>query len=352
MKKIAQTACELLDKGEAFVLATIISHSGSTPRTAGSKMIVTADGRGIGTIGGGLLEAGAMSRAVELIRLGQSARMPFDLSHDTVDSMDMICGGQAEVLLDCVTPTAMNRTVFDRWRQMMDGRQKGALLTVFGQSDHQTGVTAHCLVAIGGRLVGDLSLPDMDREKVLAWASDSSAVRTMAFDGGFVVVEPTQRVGTAYLFGAGHVARSAAEVAAMVGFRVSVADDREEYANRERFPSAAEIRVLECFDDAFSGLSVGKDDCVVILTRGHIHDKTVLAQALRTDAGYIGMIGSRRKRDAIYQALFKEGFVQADIDRVHSPIGLPIGAETPEEIAVSIVAELIRHRADKRNAQF
>ena len=151
MKMIAQTACELLDKGEAFVLATIINHSGSTPRTSGSKMIVTADGRGIGTIGGGLLEAGAMSRAAELIRLGQSARMPFDLSHDTVDSMDMICGGQAEVLLDYVSPTEMNRAVFDRWRQMLDERQKGSLLTVFSQSENQVGATAHCLVATDRR---------------------------------------------------------------------------------------------------------------------------------------------------------------------------------------------------------
>ncbi|MBR9987749.1 MAG: XdhC family protein [Desulfosarcina sp.] len=342
MKMIAQTACELLDKGEAFVLATIISHSGSTPRTSGSKMIVTADGRGVGTIGGGRLEAGAMSRAAELIRLGQSARMSFDLSHDTVDSTDMICGGQAEVLLDCVSPTAMNRTVFDRWRRMLDERQKGALLTAFSQSENQVGATAHCLAATAGGIVGDLTLPDIDREKALAMAADASAVQTLVFDGALVVIEPTQRVCTAYLFGAGHVARATAAMAAAVGFRVSVADDREEYANRKRFREASEIRVLESFGNAFLGLVVGKDDFIVILTRGHLHDKTVLAQALRTGAGYIGMIGSRRKRDAIYRALFKEGFSQGDVDRVHSPIGLPIGAETPEEIAVSIVAEMIQ----------
>lgn len=345
MKKIAQSACELLDRGEAFVLATIVSHSGSTPRTSGSKMIVTADGRGIGTIGGGMLEAGAMSRAVELIRLGQSARMPFDLSHGTVDSMDMICGGQAEVLLDCVPPTAMNRTVFDRWRQMLCKRQKGALLTVFSQSENRVGATSHCLIATAGGIVGDLPLRGTDREKVLAMAAGTPAVRTLAVGAALVVVEPTQRVCSAYLFGAGHVALATAAMAAMVEFRVSVADDRKEYANRERFRGAAEIRVLECFDDAFSGLSVGKDDFIVILTRGHLHDKTVLAQALRTGAGYIGMIGSRSKRDAIYGVLFKEGFSQGDIDRVHSPIGLSIGAETPEEIAVSIVAEMIQARS-------
>ncbi len=342
MKKIAQTACELLEKGDAFVLATIVSHSGSTPRTSGSKMIVTADGRGVGTIGGGLLEAGAMSRAAELIRFGQSARMSFDLSHDTVDSMDMICGGQAEVLLDCMLPTEMNRSVFNRWRRMLDEREKGSLFIIVMESENRVGTTAHCLATVDGEIVGDFPLPDTEREKVLALAAESSTVRTLAFDGGFVVIEPTHRVPTVYLFGAGHVARSTAAMAAMVAFRVSVADDREEYANRERFRDASEIRVLERFDDAFSGLSVNRDDFIVILTRGHLHDKTVLAQALKTGAGYIGMIGSRRKRDAIYGALLKEGFSQRDIDRVHSPIGLSIGAETPEEIAVSIVAQMIQ----------
>ena len=342
MKMIAQTACELLDKGEAFVLATIINHSGSTPRTSGSKMIVTAGGRGIGTIGGGLLEAGAMSRAAEMIRFGQSARISFDLGHDIVDSMDMICGGQAEVLLDCVSPTEMNRVVFNRWRRMLDERQKGSLFIIVMGSENEVGTTAHGLATVDGEIVGDFPLPDMEREQVLALAAESSTVRTLAFDGAFVVIEPTQRVCTAFLFGAGHVARATAAMAAVVGFRVSVADDREEYANRKRFREASEIRVLERFDDAFSGLSVNRDDFIVILTRGHLHDKTVLAQALKTGAGYIGMIGSQRKRDAIYRALFKEGFSKRDIDRVHSPIGLSIGAETPEEIAVSIVAEMIQ----------
>ena len=176
-----------------------------------------------------------MSRAAELIQLGQSARMPFDLSHDTVDSMDMICGGQAEVFLDCVSPTAMNRTVFEQWSRMLGYRQKGSLITVFVESENKAGDVVHCLATPAGGIVGDMPLPDLEREKVLATAADSSAVQTLAFAGAFVVVEPTQRVFTAYLFGAGHVARSTAAMAAIVEFRVSVADDRAEYANRKRF---------------------------------------------------------------------------------------------------------------------
>ena len=345
MIMIAQAACELLEKGDSFVLATIVSNKGSTPRTSGSKMVVTADGKGVGTIGGGLLEAGAMSKAVELIPRGQSSIISFDLSHATVTAMDMICGGQAEVLLDCVSPTPTNRMVFDRWRQMLHKGQQGSLLTVVTGSTHKIDTVAHGLVMSDGRVVGDLALSEPDREQVVAVAATASAVQSMVFDGLFVVIEPASRSGTAYLFGAGHVARATAAVAVMAGFRISVCDDRNEYANREHFPEARQIRVLDDFARAFAGLTVGRQDFVLILTRGHLHDKTVLAQALGTEAGYIGMIGSRKKRDAIYTALLHEGFSQADLDRVHSPIGLPIGAETPEEIAVSILAELILVRA-------
>jgi xanthine dehydrogenase accessory factor len=348
MNLIAQAANNLLEKGDPFVLATIISHSGSTPRTAGSRMIITGDGRGIGTIGGGLLEAHVMARAVELIACGQSAIMPFDLSFPTVDTMDMICGGRAEVLLDCIVPDPANVALFDRWQAMTDNREVGWLLTVVAGGDTVERID-RCLLTADGVMIGEWPRSDLERQQVTTAAMEATAITTVVLDDAFVVVELAQRASTVHLFGAGHVALCTARVAHMVGFRVVVADDRTEYANARRFPDAHEIRVLERFDQALAGQTVGGDDYVVILTRGHLHDQTVLAQALRTDAGYIGMIGSHRKRDAIYRALRKDGISQTNIDRVHSPIGVSIGAETPEEIAVSIVAELIAVRARNRS---
>jgi xanthine dehydrogenase accessory factor len=347
MSTIFETVQTLLDREAPFVLATIVSHAGSTPRSSGSKMIITADGNGIGTIGGGLLEATAMSRAVELIRQRTSAIMPVDLSSRAVATMDMICGGAAEVLLDCVVPTAENREVFRAWSAMLAVGGKGCLLTrVMTAADEADGVRAdHALANARGEIeAGSFSLTAEQLDRVSAVAA-SPEIATIAIDGGFVVVEPAIRVCTAYFFGAGHVSRPTAQIAALVGFRVEVADDREAYANAERFPEAGAIRVLDTFDDCLPASPLGPDDYVVIVTRGHLHDKTVLAQALRTGAGYIGMIGSRKKRAAIYRALLDEGFTQADLDRVYSPIGLSIGAETPEEIAVSIVGEMIAVRA-------
>ncbi|MFZ3046285.1 MAG: XdhC family protein, partial [Desulfatirhabdiaceae bacterium] len=141
--------------------------------------------------------------------------------------------------------------------------------------------------------------------------------------------------------------RETAILSKMIGFETVVLDDRPEFANRERFPEADEIRILSSFDCALDGLVIDGKGYIVILTRGHLHDKTVLGLALRKPARYIGMIGSRKKRDAIYRALEREGFSNDDLARVHSPIGLSIGAQTPAEIAVSIAAELIRVRRER-----
>jgi len=142
------------------------------------------------------------------------------------------------------------------------------------------------------------------------------------------------------LFGAGHVAQSVAKIAAMAGFEVTVVDDREAYANRERFPSAANVVVAE-FDKALKNVSPRENSYIVIVTRGHRDDMRILRWAVATTARYVGMIGSRRKVAALYKELEKEGISATAFERVNAPVGLEIGAVTPEEIAVAIVAELI-----------
>lgn len=160
------------------------------------------------------------------------------------------------------------------------------------------------------------------------------------------VIDPVGNRGTALIFGAGHVGRNLVPVLSSVEFRTVVLDDRQEFASRERFGSVDEIVHLDSFEEAFKGVTIDERSYIIIVTRGHLHDRTVLRQALRTKAAYIGVIGSRTKRDLTFQALLDEGFAKADLERIHSPIGLPIKAETPAEIAVSIAAELIRIRAE------
>lgn len=158
-------------------------------------------------------------------------------------------------------------------------------------------------------------------------------------------IEEFKLKSTAYIFGGGHVAYALEPVLRHVDFRTVVIDDREEYANPQRYPHAERTVVVSDFDHAFDDIEADEDSYIIIVTRGHRGDLQVLRQALRRPLAYLGMIGSRRKNRLLYDALRKEGVTEEQIAQVHSPIGLDIGAETPEEIAVSIVAEIIRERA-------
>jgi xanthine dehydrogenase accessory factor len=194
---------------------------------------------------------------------------------------------------------------------------------------------------------GSLDMTDltMDTLKHQRRRAESALI---ASGGVRYLLQPLVLPDRVIIAGAGHVAQELATLCHFLGLRTVVIDDRREFAGRDRFPTAEEIVISpEAFQDCFLGMEIDGDCCIAIVTRGHEHDRNVLAQALRTGAGYIGMIGSRRKRDAIYRSLRGEGFSPEDLARVHCPIGIAIGARTPAEIAVSIAAELIALWAGK-----
>jgi xanthine dehydrogenase accessory factor len=163
-----------------------------------------------------------------------------------------------------------------------------------------------------------------------------------------IFIEPVLPPALLYVFGAGHVSIGLYNVARKAGFDVIVVDDREAYANRERFPEAKQV-IADDFDSAMARLSPGESAYIVIVTRGHRDDMRVLRWAVQTRARYVGMIGSRRKTITVFRELVKEGLSPKLFERVHAPVGLDIGAITPEEIAVAITAELIavRRRVDR-----
>jgi xanthine dehydrogenase accessory factor len=345
MMELAGRLCAILGRGEPAVVATILSRQGSAPRTAGSKMVVEKSGRFDGTIGGGKLEAEVLARAHRVLTDGRPQMMRFDLTRDNIAAMDMICGGTVEVLVDRVAAQEDAVLVFETWRRLLSQKKTGILVTVITESPSGLVATEHCLILSDGSTAGGWPLSDGLLNRLAATAVKGGAAHVMSAENARLLLEPVSPSRTLLIFGAGHVSMPTARLAVEVGFRVVVVDDRKEFANRDRFPAADEIIVPDDFASVLSGISVDEGTFVVIVTRGHRHDKDVLAQVLRTGAGYIGMIGSRRKRDAIYRALRAEGFTGADFDRVYCPVGLSIGAETPQEIAVSIVAQLIAYRA-------
>ena len=307
------------------VLVTILHQDGSTPRTAGARMLVFADGGIQGTIGGGLVEAKAMTLAATVLQTGVAVTTAYDLAGANGQGMDMICGGRLEVLVEPLD--ALARAAFAELTGHLGAGRCATMCTTMEGDPLQVrrDVSADAAGAPG------------------SWEFQACGAQRR-------LIEVHTPPPSLYLFGAGHVSQATAEVAHVAGFRVVVVDDRPEFANAARFPVAARIVTPASYDGLFAapGLAeeaLGPHSHLAILTRGHRHDATVLAQALRTPAGWIGMIGSRSKRDATYQRLRQDGFTDADFARVACPIGLAIGAQTPGEIAVSIVAQLVQHRA-------
>jgi xanthine dehydrogenase accessory factor len=256
-EEVLPAAAAALQRGEPAALVTIVRSNGSTPQRAGAKMLVFADGRIVGTIGGGCYENDAIGRARQAIATGTPAFVKFDLNDDFVQESGLICGGQMEVYIDPIAPAP-----------------------------------------------------------------------------------------ALYIVGAGHVGWHLARMAADAGFRIHVIDDREKFANAERFPAAETIEV----DDIGAWLhraELPPSAYAVVVTRGHTHDFEALRALAARDLRYVGLIGSRAKVARIFEALEAEGMPVECLGRVHAPIGLDIGAITPAEIAVSILAELIAIRHGK-----
>jgi len=220
--------------------------------------------------------------------------------------------------------------------------------------------TAKMLVRDDGSIVGTIGGGCVEAEvwQAAREVMESERPRSLTFDlnqdpkydtglvcGGTleVFVEPILPPAELYIFGAGHVATSLYRVARIAGFDVTVVDDRDAYASRERFPEAQDV-IAEDFDKATERLEISESSYIVIVTRGHRDDMRVLRWAVQSPARYVGMIGSKRKTITIFNELQAEGIPAALFDRVHAPVGLDIGAITPEEIAVSITAELIAKR--------
>ena len=332
-------AARLLDEGQAVVLLTVVEREGSAPRAAGTRALLTAAGLE-GTVGGGLLEARAVEAANVCLKEGRSARVRCDLTGLGPDS-DMICGGSMDLLCEYLTPA-----------QAPLFRAAGAAL--------KAGLTGIWLLDVSraDAPVRDLYLDALPEGQPLVAGlhEGAEAVRPLLAGRkgrpglvreGLVerYVEALDAPPVLLLCGGGHVSLETARLAHAAGFVVDVVDDRAEFADPRRFPMARRCLTLPAFEGLAARCGIGRHHYVAIMTRGHSFDREVLAQALKTDAFYIGMIDSSSKKASVYKALRAQGVSDAALDKVCCPIGLGIGADTPQQIAVSVVAELMAARA-------
>ncbi|HUK23883.1 MAG TPA: XdhC/CoxI family protein [Terriglobales bacterium] len=251
--------------------------------------------------------------------------------------------------------------IYEEIVKLRQSGRRGAVATIVNvRGSVPSFETAKMLVRDDGSIVGTIGggCVEADVWQAAREVMESEKPRTLSFNlnqnpkydtglvcGGTldVFIEPVLPQALLYIFGAGHVSVNLYKTARSAGFDVTVVDDREAYANRERFPEAREV-MAEDFDRAMARLSPGEPAYIVIVTRGHRDDMRVLRWAVQTPARYVGMIGSKRKTISIFRELVKEGLSEKLFERVHAPIGLDIGAITPEEIAIAITAELIAVR--------
>lgn len=326
MREFFRTIVHALEAGQPAVLVSILSSGGSTPRGAGAMMAVFPDGSIAGTVGGGNVEYEAQKLSAQLLASGENLSRSFRFVQGDAASLGMVCGG--DVTLHFQYLPAADPAAVSAFRSLIDSaaRNTGVWLVRKLGKDAVTVLRA-------------ATAADRDDPRIGRLLGDKPVLTE---DGWFSV--PVERPGRVYLFGGGHVSQELVPVIARVGFRTVVYDDRLEFADPARFPHAVQTFCGD-FSELGEKITVTPDDYLVIMTRGHQADYEVLTQVLRSGAKYIGCIGSRKKLSLCRDRLLKAGFTDAEYAAVHAPIGLAIGAETPEEIAVSIAGELIAVRA-------
>ena len=348
MKPVYTEAANLARQNREFVLATVVNTKGSTPQKPGATLLVRADGSTVGTLGGGCVEGDIWFAAKEALRERTGPVFKdYYLNEDIAARDGLVCGGSMYFYIEPFEHSTEVSSLSDDIESAFNGGESIAVATVVNPKTLELG--ARLTVAEDGVVTGSLGSP----------AADALAVKTanrvmplgkaehvVTVDGDELYVAGFTSPATLVLVGGGHVNLQVATIAQMLGFRVFVTDDRPEFANRERFAMAQQTSVAP-YDKGLDAFHITKNTAIVIGSRGHHFDDLATEAAVRTPATYVGLLGSKRKTVMIYEALLKRGISPERLKEVHSPIGLDLGGRSPEEIAVSVMAEIVAFRHDR-----
>lgn len=344
MRDLLRDVTETLEQGRALVVCQVVETKGSTPQKAGALMAVDPRGAQIGTLGGGCVEAEVKQKATARLGTSSAEIYAFVLDHDYAWADGLICGGKMVILAESLEGENAAR-YFRAYRELHEAGAGFIEAIVIDPSKRRWPAEA-----LGTRvLIGPDGSTVASRAKNEAWAvaiareAPAIASRPRLESKNGVAFLPTLPRIRLVVVGAGHVGQAVAELAARADFEVWVVDDRRQYANPERFPDADRL-IVGPLDEVLPSLEIDAHTYALIVTRGHGHDQEALYQLAPTRAGYVGLIGSKRKIRLIFDALREAGISERDLDRVRAPVGLDIASRTVFEIAVSIVAELIERR--------
>lgn len=376
MRELFKKLKKTLLKGEGAAIASIIESEGSTPRGAGSRMLVKGDGTALGTVGGGAVEYQVTLACQEAVKKKESGLKTFTLTRGKEADIGMVCGGDVTVYIQYVDPQMPGiLSLTDQVLGLLDvDEDSWLILDLTEEASWKMGLYSEKTGVLGlgneGAAAdwmkhscpsGSAKLPEDPKgetkepeEKILPetvfgpafgklFGSNAAVSRESSH---FYYTEPLVQSGTAYVFGGGHVAQELVPVLKRVGFRCVIMDDREMFANKEVFPDADQIIVgdMERIGDY---VSIRPQDYVCVMTRGHQFDYYVQKQTLALKPCYLGVMGSKNKIRVVTERLLEDGFTLEEIQSCRMPIGLGIHAETPAEIAVSVAAQMIAVRAER-----
>ncbi len=329
---------------------------GSSPRKPGVKMLVFADGTTVGTIGGGCGEAEGRREALNVIAAYTSKVYHLNMTADIAQEEGMVCGGIMGLFIDYLgsqSPVELTNLYID-YLSGLESCYNPILVTVIEAAEERF-IGKKLFLKNNGDVLGDLGLEELNRVALESAKTDlRSQPQLISLNSEFepfvssvtkaayqLLIEPPTTVVQLLILGAGHIALPLVTMAKIIGYEVTVVDDRPSFANSARFPTADTI-ICDDFERALDAININPQTFVVIITRGHSYDKVCLKKVINQPALYIGMIGSRKRVKALLAKLEEEGVSNRLLQKLHAPIGLKIGAETPEEIAVCILGELIQ----------
>ncbi|MDW8002735.1 MAG: XdhC family protein [Deltaproteobacteria bacterium] len=332
MDYLAQVLSEIIraikEKRDGAI-ATIVRTKGSTPAPKGSKMFISSDGSFCGSVGGGCLEAEVWAQAKEVIRSRSPRQLTFEFTGLTVEDDGMICGGKVLVFLEPLD--FRHAAIYERALDCVLEGEEALLLTQIS-APHKKAI-----------LSDSWKIATFETHNMELLAIDRMASRGDVEIVSDYLLEPLIGHPKLVIYGAGHISQAICKFAKDVGFHVTVVDDREDFANGVRFPEADRVLVEDLRNLSALARPV-KNGYAVIVTRGHRYDAEVLRQLVKDMPKYVGMIGSKRKVRIVFDFLKSLGIDETVLNKVHAPIGLDIGARTPQEIALSIVAEMVKER--------
>ena len=348
MKEVFKEATNQLNEQHPLVIATVIRTKGSTPQKPGAKLLARDDGSGVGTLGGGCVEGDIWYAANQLMKNhGTAKTIGYELNEEIAAQDGLVCGGTMYFLVDPIYEKDQQALFLEEINGAYLGGEPVALASLVKTTPEvDAKLGGKLLIRSDGSIEGTLGKESLDFEAIehgieLMAYGNSKYVRSKI--GAEYFVEGYTTPPRIILCGGGHVSRAIYTFAVNLGFNLTVIDDREEFANKKRFP-LADVVVANSSSEGFNSIEINKNTFVVIATRGHRYDHVSLEAALNTSASYIGLLGSKRKTILIYEELLNKGLSIDRIKDVRAPIGLDINARTPEEIAISIMAEILMVR--------